>query len=180
MVEDLAQRHGFSVDAVTAMLQAVAAGGGGMAQFDHSEFGGMGQWSQGGMTMIGDMFNNALKARVDGLCADLAGLLARQPQGSPSQRGASRRARARAASRWLPNSPRGMGDVSLFVPVAGRASGSWWPGELGYPSSIGQQNDIRYAVFPGARRLAIEIAGRPQRLRHARSPDRRRLAAAGR
>jgi hypothetical protein len=31
----------------------------------------MGQWSQGGMIMIGDMFNNGLKYRVDSLCNDL-------------------------------------------------------------------------------------------------------------
>ena len=41
IVEDLARRYGFSNDAVTVMLQAVAAGGGTMAQFDHPEFGGM-------------------------------------------------------------------------------------------------------------------------------------------
>ena len=67
IVADVARRHGFSTDAVTTMLMAVAAGNGRMAQFDHPEFGGIGQWSQGGMIMIGDMFNNALKARVDEL-----------------------------------------------------------------------------------------------------------------
>ncbi len=35
----------------------------------------MGQWSQGGMIMIGDMFNNALKYRVDALCSELSSLL---------------------------------------------------------------------------------------------------------
>jgi hypothetical protein len=34
----------------------------------------MGQWSSGGMLMIGDMFNHALKARVDALCRDLAAM----------------------------------------------------------------------------------------------------------
>jgi hypothetical protein len=43
-----------------------------MAQFNHPELGGMGQWAAGGMIMIGDMFNNGLKARVDALCRDLA------------------------------------------------------------------------------------------------------------
>jgi hypothetical protein len=45
-----------------------------MAQFNHPELGGMGQWSAGGMLMIGDMFNHALKARVDALCRDLAAM----------------------------------------------------------------------------------------------------------
>src|SRR4051794_3407142 len=78
-VTDLAQRHGFSANAVATMLNAVSNGGGGMAQFSHPEFGGAGQWMRSGMTMIGDMFNNALKARVDALCTDLAALLAGQP-----------------------------------------------------------------------------------------------------
>ena len=34
---------------------------------------------RGGMTMVGDMFNNGLKARVDGLCSELSNLLANQP-----------------------------------------------------------------------------------------------------
>jgi hypothetical protein len=46
-----------------------------MAQFSHPELGGMGQWSMGGMIMVGDMFNNGLKARVDALCNDLSALL---------------------------------------------------------------------------------------------------------
>ena len=61
LVEDVAQRHGVSADAVLTLLQAVAAGHGTSAQFSHPELGGMGQWSQGGMIMVGDMFNNALK-----------------------------------------------------------------------------------------------------------------------
>lgn len=31
----------------------------------------------------------------------------------------------------------------------------WWPKELGQPASSGGQNDIHYAFFPEARRLAI-------------------------
>ena len=42
IVADLARRHGFSTEAVTTMLMAVAAGGGRMAQFDHPEFGAWG------------------------------------------------------------------------------------------------------------------------------------------
>ena len=35
----------------------------------------------------------------------------------------------------------------------------WWPPELGQPSSAGSQNDLRYAIFPAARRLATEKSG---------------------
>jgi hypothetical protein len=79
LVAELAQRHGFSVDAVTHMLFAVRNGNGTMAQFGHPEFGGGGQWMQGGMIMLGDMFNNFLKGRVDALCNEISGVLARQP-----------------------------------------------------------------------------------------------------
>jgi hypothetical protein len=48
IVEEIAGRTGFSVDAVTAMLAAVAAGRGAMAQFSHPEFGRSGQWMAGG------------------------------------------------------------------------------------------------------------------------------------
>lgn len=36
----------------------------------------------------------------------------------------------------------------------------WWPDDLGHPSTSGAQNDLRYAVFPEARRLLIEDGGR--------------------
>jgi hypothetical protein len=39
-INDLAQRHGFSSDAVLSMLQSVINGHGSMAQFNHPDFGG--------------------------------------------------------------------------------------------------------------------------------------------
>ena len=78
-VEAIAQRYGVSTDAVITLLDALIAGHGTMAQFTHPELGGSGQWMHGGMTMVGDMLNHALKAQVDGVCAELARLLAQQP-----------------------------------------------------------------------------------------------------
>jgi hypothetical protein len=46
------------------LLQAVVNGNGTMAQLGNWELGGNGQWMQGGMTMVGDMFNYGLKAKV--------------------------------------------------------------------------------------------------------------------
>jgi hypothetical protein len=43
-------RHSVSPDAVRTILRALRSGGGTMAQFSHSDFGGMSQWSSG-MTM---------------------------------------------------------------------------------------------------------------------------------
>lgn len=76
IVNDLAYRYGLSQDAVVHMLIAVNNGGGSMAQFNSPELGGSGQWMRGGMTMVGDMFNHGLKARVDNLCSELSNVLA--------------------------------------------------------------------------------------------------------
>ncbi len=85
--EDLAREHGVSVAAVGVLQDALRRGGGRQAQFSHPDLGGMGQWSAGGMTQVGDMFNTALKEKVNRLCAALAGDAAQQPtppRGEPS------------------------------------------------------------------------------------------------
>src|ERR1700759_3603984 len=74
-IGDVSARHGLSQDAVLAMLVALREGGGTMAQFNIPELGGNGQWMRGGMVMEDNMFDNALKARVDALCNELAQLL---------------------------------------------------------------------------------------------------------
>ena len=56
-VTALAQRYGVSMEAVSTLLQALVHGHGTMAQFDHPEFGGRGQWMPGGMVMVGGMFS---------------------------------------------------------------------------------------------------------------------------
>ena len=61
------------------MLESLINGRGSMAQFNHPEFGGSGQWMRGGMIMLSDMFNNVLKGRIDGLCHELSGLVANEP-----------------------------------------------------------------------------------------------------
>lgn len=141
-IADVAQRHDFSPDAVASMLRAVRAGHGRMAQFRHAEFGGSGQWMRGGMTMIGDMFDSALKTRVERLCDELSRLIAADS------------ATVEAARATAPGEP-----VSLFVdqPPEQRA---WWPPELGQPNSAGAQNGLRYAYFAAQRRLAIDAGDR--------------------
>jgi hypothetical protein len=152
IVEDIARRHGFSTDAATSLLRALAAGNGTQAQFNHPELGGMGQWSQGGMIMIGDMFNNGLKARVDSLCCDLADLL----------RGQDVFARApEPANSWQAQNYNVSGAaVSLFAQGFGAPTRNWWPADLRSPTSTGSQNDMHYAYFPSSNRLAIKQGGR--------------------
>jgi hypothetical protein len=148
VVNDLAQRYGFSTDAVTQMLIAVINGNGSMAQFSHPEFGGSGQWMRGGMSMIGDMFNNALKGRVDGLCADIANLMASQP--GLVQTGSFQ---SQSQSSGLAGQVAPQGASPFFKP---NPRDQWYPAELGAPSATGSQNQMRYAYFANARRLAVD------------------------
>lgn len=74
-LQAVADRHGVGLDAVRHLIRALERGHGTMAQFDHPDLGGMGQWFSGGMVMVGRMFDDALKARVDALCTELAGAL---------------------------------------------------------------------------------------------------------
>ncbi len=147
VVAEVAARHGVSADAVTHLLLALAAGQGSQAQFNHPELGGMGQWSLGGMTMVGDMFNNGLKAKVDGVCSDLSDILRTD--------GAFVALRSHQSQSQSQGGGQGAVGVSLFVP-----SSREWPAELGQPASVGSQNDMRYAWFPDKRRLAIDVGGR--------------------
>lgn len=129
-VEKLAAQHGVSAAAIEAIATAISHSGSGSAQFNHPELGGMGQWMAGGMLMIGDMFNNELKAKVDRLCHDVAEAVAHSPAPG-AQSGAAR---------------------------AGPSS-NWWPAEFGAPSSVGAQNAMRYAFFPSTKRLVIDEGG---------------------
>jgi hypothetical protein len=142
-IHDVARRHGFSPDAVASMLRAVLAGRGRMAQFSHPEFSGSGQWMRGGMTMISDMFDTTLKARVERLCDELSRLIA-SDAGIVEQTRSRETAAEPAAS------------IRFDAPPAG---GAWWPAEFGQPNSAGAQNDMRYAYFAGPRRLAIDLGG---------------------
>ncbi|ODN72639.1 SHOCT domain-containing protein [Methylobrevis pamukkalensis] len=141
---DIAARHGFSAEAAADMLRAMLAGGGRMAQFGHPEFGGMGQWSAGGMLMIGDMFNNQLKWRVAGFADELGAAVSN-----------GEIAVERSSST---NTGGSMGGQSGGFASFGGFD-TWWPDDLGSPSSSGSQNGMRYAVFPGSRRLAIDARG---------------------
>lgn len=53
---------------VSKLLDGLQKNSGRQVQFNIAELGGMGQWQSGGMVMVGDMFNNELKAKVDRLC----------------------------------------------------------------------------------------------------------------
>jgi hypothetical protein len=136
VVKEIADRHGVSADAVRALLFALEKGGGTIAQFSHPELGGNGQWMRGGMTMVGDMFNDRLKATVNAICLELSSVFNSQELFVP---------------------------LAVDDHTGGLAAkNAWWPPELGVPSSTGSQNDVRYAYFPSLNRIAILQGGRVQ------------------
>jgi len=129
-LSDIAARHGLSKGAAEAALVGLRSGQARQAQFNHPDLGGMGQWSQGGMLMIGEMFSHGLKAKVAALFEELAPLAGKL---GPSPDGASANTDGTADR---------------------------WPAELGAASSSGSQNDMHYAIFSDTRRLAVEQAGK--------------------
>ncbi|KPH80626.1 hypothetical protein AE618_12825 [Bosea vaviloviae] len=140
LIATIADKRGVSADAVTTALAALTRGNGTMAQFSHADFGGMTQWSKGGMSMVGDMFNSGMKAKLDGVMSDLAAAL---QSGKIEQAQSDKR-------------PSADGDAS---PKADHG-GPEWPEEFGSPSSSGSQNNMRYAFFPQKQRLIIEDGGK--------------------
>jgi hypothetical protein len=134
LVTRVALSHSISQDAVRTVLRALRSGGGRMAQFSHPEFGGMSQWSPG-MTMVGDMFNTKLKSKLDAVCSELAEFAAKSGEGD-----------ARGA------------DKNGGFSYRAAPKSDWWPAGLGTPTSVGAQNDFRYAIFP--RRLVIKDGDR--------------------
>jgi hypothetical protein len=135
ILDEIAGRHEVSLDAVVVLYRALGEGEGRQAQFNHPDLGGMGQWSQGGMVMIGDMFNQGLKHRVDLLCTELASLVRNHHSLRPEER--------------------------VFQSQGQGSSGGsrWWPADFGGAASTGAQNDLRYAYFPTQRRLVIQQGG---------------------
>ena len=136
-IADIAAKNGFSEEAGLAMAEAISRGVGSMAQFNHRDLGGQGQWVRGGMLMIADMFNDNLKSRVRSLAETLADAAQRgaiQPQSAPG------------------GADGGGGNTDR--------SANWWPSSLGQAGSGGAQNGMRYAVFAQARRVAIERDGK--------------------
>lgn len=133
-VVDLAGKYGLTLQSVETLMHAVIKGNGTMAQFDIAELGGSGQWMKGGMTMVGDMFNNGLKTKVDQICSDLGTLY--------------------TSGKIAETSTRPMDDDYSVQP------GKDWPSIFGNPTSSGAQNNFKYAYFGPARRLVIDEDGK--------------------
>lgn len=172
-LQSIADRHGFSVAAVSHLADKIRSGRGTMAQFNHPELGGAGQWMQGGMVMIGDLFNQSLKARVANLCQDLYQDLCQTwatelpttpgvahstqmqyqsapiaPPSQPSRQPPSQASPDQSPLPWNPIPPMDFG-----------AGDGWWPRDWGQPSIQGRQNHLDYAYFAPFNRLALRQGG---------------------
>ena len=125
LISRVSIHHSVSADAVRTILRALLSGNGTMAQFSHPDFGGMSQWSPG-MTMVGDMFNNSLKSKLDAVCTELATYVADTPSADRDH-------------------GRVEGEVSYQT---SRQRSDWCPTNLGTPSAVGAQNDPFHRAAP--------------------------------
>ena len=82
-----------------------------------------------GTSMVGDMFNPQLKSKLDALCTDIAAHL--------------------ASEKII-----GGGQLSVDAGIVRLVASG-----LGRPGAVGVPKDLRYAVFPEARRLVIDDRG---------------------
>src|ERR1700753_4284561 len=112
VVERMAKKRGVSPGAREGVVYALRSGGGRMAQFTHADFGGMSQWSPG-MSMVGDMFNTQLQAKLDALCSDIATHLDTAETAGGARGGAEVSYRSQTRIR------------------------DWWPAGLGRPAAVG-------------------------------------------
>jgi hypothetical protein len=147
LLHDVSRRNSLSEEAVSVLLKALESSGYTMAQFDHPELGGMGQWS-GGMTMIGDFSNSEVKGRVDRACRELAEGLknSSSAEGEKNESGS-------ASSDIFDSTVSGSAKVSGNRPESKHRN--WWPEDFGAIASSGSQNGCDYAYSRGTNRLAI-------------------------
>ncbi|ROO26084.1 SHOCT domain-containing protein [Salinisphaera japonica] len=141
LVDELADTHEFSRAAIAHLAEAITAGAGDMAMFDHPEFGGPGQWMRGGLILTSRPEDTILTHRIEALC----NALSEQARASTSDRA--------PADSWS--------DVTdIMAPPDTAAMDAWWPAELGTPEATGSGDNLSYAYFRAAGRLAIRERGR--------------------
>jgi hypothetical protein len=145
---DIAARNGFSQSAATVAFDALRHGRG-MAQFNHSELGGYGQWMNG-MVMISSMNDHSLKARVAALFVDLLPWATEQSITEDQMEPMKPMQPMRTMEPMKPMSP--------MEPIPGSRMEA--PEDWGRPAASGGQNSIRYAYFPRPRRLVVERDGK--------------------
>jgi len=140
IVEDIAAKYNLQSATVESLLNAVISGNGTMAQFNIPELGGSGQWMKGGMTMVGDMFNNSLRTIVDKLCGELSNLVSTKLLFEETAEISEEKQQINSGFSTNPDSS--------------------WPSVFGSPTASGSQNNFKYAYFARVKRLVIEENGK--------------------
>ena len=133
VLPEIAQRYQVPEPVVRELYRQLEANGGTQCQFACPELAGQIQWMPG-MVMVSRPTDKALKARVDGLCCELAAVLSGSDTAAP-----------RAIARNWEHVDE---------------SESWWPATFGHPATSGEQNGVRYAYFPEQRRLLLQQGAR--------------------
>jgi hypothetical protein len=141
VLPEIAQRYQLPESLVRDLHRQLLNTGCRMAQFNSPELGGQGQWMPGAV-MVSNWNDQNLKARVDGLCCELAAIICGSDTAAPA---------------IFERAP-GTAPAASRVDLA--AGESWWPAAFGHPSTSGSQNGVRYAYFPTVRRLLIQEGAR--------------------
>ena len=133
VLPEIAQRYQVPESVVRELYRQLEANGGTQCQFSCPELAGQIQWMPG-FVMVSRPADKALKARVDGLCCELAAVLSGSDTAAPA-----------ALTRDWEHLSTGE---------------SWWPGNFGHPAATGEQCGVRYAYFPERRRLLLQQGAR--------------------
>lgn len=141
VLPEIAERYQVPEALVRDLYEQLQRSGCRMAQFNSPELGGQGQWMPGAV-MVSRWNDHHLKARVDGLCCELAAVLCGSDTAAP------------AIFDRAPGTAPAAGRVDLA------AGESWWPAAFGQPAASGEQNGARYAYFPHVNRLLIQQGAR--------------------
>jgi Short C-terminal domain len=152
---ELTQKYQLSELAIMVLWQALIKGNGKMAQFNHPELGGVGQWLPGGLTMISDMSNSHLKMVIDNLCGELSILIKEDYFNSIKWN----EPLSHPGSRQQQQQSQGNIDNSEAVKANPFNYDPWWPIEFGAPTLSGNQNGLLYAYFAHKQRLVLEKQG---------------------
>jgi len=141
ILPDIAARYQVPQAVVRELYRQLQSNNGTSCQFGCPELAGQIQWMPG-MVNVSRPTDHNLKARVDGLCCELAALVRGSDTASPAA---------------LARDP-ATGAASACVGLA--AGESWWPAKFGHPDVSGEQNGARYAYFPRQNRLLVQQGAR--------------------
>src|SRR5687768_15679393 len=123
VIPEIAARYLIPEEKVREIHRQLQANGGTQCQFQCEELGGPVQWMPG-MVMTTRWHDEGLRARVDGLCSEVAAIVRGSGTSAP------------AALRRDPDTAPSSACVEL------PAGESWWPAAFGHPAASGAQSGV--------------------------------------